>query len=81
MINFNKIKVGDIIRFCNKDDKRDIKNLDEVDYYGIIVQKVKARNEVSIRWLNHKYMDFEYEQSYEINGTSWSIIDTTNEIG
>lgn len=77
MINFNKIKVGDIIRFCNNG----IKNLNDVEYYGIIVQKVKARNEVSIRWLNHKYMDFEYEQTYEINGTSWSIIDTTNEAG
>jgi hypothetical protein len=78
MIDFNNIKIGDIVRFCNKNH---VDILNEVEYYGIVVQKVKARKEVSIRWLNHKYLEFDYPQSYEIGDMFWSVVDTANERG
>ncbi len=76
------IKIGDIVRFCNKDDPR-LKNSNEVDYYGIVVgsKTEQKQKHYLIRWLNHQYYPFDIAESYSISGKFWSIIDTTNEVG
>lgn len=74
------IKIGDIVRFCNKNDEM-LNYSNEVDYYGIVVGSTTQENEKHyiIRWLNHQYYPFDIAESYSISGKFWSIIDTTNE--
>lgn len=78
------IKIGDIVRFCNKDDAI-LKSGNEVDYYGIVVGSKpgieQKQKHYMIRWLNHQYYSFDIAESYLISGKFWSVIDTTNERG
>ena len=78
---YNKIKIGDIVRFCNDEDLRN--NINRVDYYGIVVgsRTEQKQKHYMIRWLNHQYYSFDIAGSYSISGKFWSIIDTTNDIG
>jgi len=72
------IKIGDIVRFCNKNDEM-VKNSNKVDYYGIVVGSKTEQKQK--RWLNHKYYGFDIAEHYSISGKFWSIIDTTEERG
>ncbi len=73
-MKLNDLEIGNLVRFKNEEPPIN------VEYYGIVIDKSVISGHFWVQWFNHALLDFEVQETYDLDVLSgkyskfWSII-------